>query len=282
MVNGNGVTAEKENEKGKKGEGVKIYIHTDLEGVAGLDREEQRQKEKAELYRQSCEKLMLDVNAAVAGAFEGGAEVVTVLDSHGGGGNFIVEMLDERADHDTKENRKWWRRLDDSYDGTFFIGAHAMAGTINGFLDHTQSSLTWFTFSINGRPSGELAQWAVVAGGFGVPMLMVSGDAAACAEARAFFNPIETAPVKQGTGRNAALGLPEDEARVVIRSAARRAMSLVGKAKPYQPLKPMDIRITYTRSDYCDAIAQREGWERMDARTVRRVTDDPHTILPWG
>ena len=258
---------------------MKIYIHTDLEGISGIDAAEQVPRD-SEHYRASCEKLMLDVNAAVAGAFEGGADHVTVLDSHGGGGNFIVEMLDERAENDTKPNGKWWGIMDESYDGTFFIGAHAMAGTINGFLDHTQSSVQWFSYSINGRPCGELAQWAVVASAFGVPMLMVSGDEAACAEARAFFSPVETAAVKRATGRNRAIALPEEQARERIRQAARRAVRLVGKAKPFSPLKPMEILVTYNRADYCEAVLDRKGIERIDARTVRKVTSDPLDILP--
>ncbi len=110
---------------------MKIYIHTDLEGVTDLVRADQIPTD-SEDYRRCCENLMLDLNAAVAGAFEGGATHVTVLDSHAGGGNFILDALDERAFNDTKPNGKWWGQLDESYDGTFFIGAHAMAGTING------------------------------------------------------------------------------------------------------------------------------------------------------
>jgi len=257
---------------------MKIYIHTDLEGVSAIDRMEQIPRQNDD-YRASCEKLMGDLNAAVAGAFDGGADHVTVLDSHGGGGNFILDMLDERAENDTRPNKKWWGILDESYDGTLFIGAHAMAGTINGFLDHTQSSTTWFDYSVNGRSFGELGQWATIAGAFDVPMLMVSGDEAACAEARAFFNPVETAPVKQGLGRNKALAYPLDEARERIRSAAERAVSLVGEAKPFKPLCPMDIRLVLYRSDYGDHFAQRPGVERLGARTVRKVVSDRLDIL---
>jgi D-amino peptidase len=257
---------------------MKIYIHTDLEGVSGIVEAEQVPRGN-EGYRACCEKLMLDLNAAVAGAFDGGADHVTVLDSHGGGGNFILEMLDQRAENDVRPNKKWWGILDESYDGTFFIGAHAMAGTINGFLDHTQSSTAWFNYWLNGRKMGELGQWAVVAGAFGVPMLMVCGDEAACAEAKAFFNPVETAAVKQGVGRNRAVDVPEDEARARIRQAARRAIGLVGKAKPISPTQPMEVVVEFNRSDYCDSVARREGIERLDARTVRKVTSDPLDIL---
>ena len=262
---------------------MKVYVHTDLEGVTGLDEEEQRQSEKEDLYRQSCEKLMRDVNAAVAGAFDGGADHVIVMDGHGGiqRQNFILDMLDERAEYDPRDEVRWWGKLDESCDGTFFIGAHAMAGTINGFLDHTQSSASIYNYYVNGRKVGELGLWGILAGGYGVPVIMVSGDEAACAEARAFFSPIETAAVKQGVGRNKAIACPAEEAHARIREAARKSLALVGKAKPFRPIEPMEVTIEYTRSDYCDGIARLEGVDRLDARTVRIVARDHTDILPW-
>jgi D-amino peptidase len=258
---------------------LKIYIHTDLEGVAGIDSMDMIERQ-GNRYRECCELLMADVNAAVDGAFAGGATHVTVLDSHGGGNNFILDLLDKRAENDTRPNKKWWGVLDDSYQGTFFIGAHPMSGTQNGFLDHTQSSLTWHNYGINGRPMGELAQWAVVAGNWGVPLLMMSGDEAACAEARNFFNPVETAAVKRAVGRNRAELVDLKEARQRIREAARRAVSLIGKARPLTPIKPMSIVLEYNRADYCDGVAVKPGIERLDARTIRWVTNDPLAILP--
>lgn len=262
---------------------MKIYIHTDLEGVSGLGEEEQRQFDKKDLYRQSCEKLMLDVNASIAGAFDGGADEVIVMDGHAGIGrmNFILEMLDERAEYDPRDERQWWGKLDESCDATFFVGAHAMAGTINGFLDHTQSSTSIQNFYVNGRKFGELGIWAVLAGGFGVPQVMVSGDEAACAEARAFFGPIETAAVKQGVGRNKAIAYPAEEAHARIREAARKSLELIGQAEPFRPIVPMEVKVEYMKSDFCDAMAARPGIERLDARTVRMVIEDPRDILPW-
>ncbi|MDD5603650.1 MAG: M55 family metallopeptidase [Eubacteriales bacterium] len=249
---------------------MKIYIHTDLEGISGIGKMEMIDRAGPD-FQEAVSLMMGDINAAVEGAFEGGAKEVTVLDSHGGGGNFDMGALDKRAVTDPKENKKWWGMLDESYCGTFFIGAHAMAGTINGFLDHTQSSKTWFNYIVNGRRMGELAQWAIVAGHFGVPMLMVSGDEAACAEARQFFGNIECVPVKQGLGRNRAMLYDPGECRQKIRLAAARAVSMSDKARPFKPLLPMEIKLELYRSDYCDSIAAREGVERLDARTVRKI-----------
>jgi D-amino peptidase len=258
---------------------IKIYIHTDMEGVTSIDSFEMIQRDGAR-YRKCCELLMEDINAAVDGAFAGGAHHVTVLDSHGGGNNFIPELLDPRAKIDTRPNKKWWATMDETYSGTFFIGAHAMAGTINGFLDHTQNSTTIHDYILNGRRVGELAQWALVAGNWGIPMLMVSGDEAACVEARQFFHPLETAVVKRGIGRNRAECVEAEEARARIREAARKAVSLVGQAKPFVPSKPMEIIVRYNRADYCDNVAKREGVERLDARSVRKVTSDPLELFP--
>ena len=85
---------------------MKIYIHTDLEGVSGIDNIEMMARDH-ERHEEAVRNLMADLNAAVDGAFAGGADHVTVLDSHGGGGNFILDLLDERAQHDTKPNKKW-------------------------------------------------------------------------------------------------------------------------------------------------------------------------------
>ncbi len=248
---------------------MKIYIHTDLEGISGVDTAGMEEKENPG-YRHAVERLMSDLNAAVDGAFAGGATHVTVLDSHGGGGNFDLSLLDKRADNDVRVNKQWWGKLDESYAGTFFIGAHAMAGTMNAFLDHTQDSLRWLNYYANGRRMGELGQWAMVAAHFNVPMLMVAGDEAACVEARQFFNPVECAVVKRGIGRNKAILVEPGEATSRIREAARKAILLVGKAKAFKPHLPMEVKLELTRADYCDALAENPGNERLDARTVRK------------
>jgi len=258
---------------------MKIYVHTDLEGVSGIDRGEMVSRD-SEDYDLCRELLMGDLNAAIDGAFAGGASEVVVLDSHGGGGNFILDKLDPRAQNDKRPNRRWWGIMDETFDATYFIGAHAMAGTMNGFLDHTQSSLSWFNYSINGRRMGELAQWALVAGKWGVPLVMASGDEAACFEAHQFFHPCKTAAVKRGIGRQRAEALPLDQARRRIWQAAHDAIPIIKDARPFCPLKPMEIILEFMRSDYADNAMRGGKAERVDARTVRWVTDDPLELFP--
>lgn len=254
---------------------MKIYIITDLEGISGIDSMDMIQKEN-ERYSYSIERLMADTNAAIDGAFAGGATEVVVLDGHGGGGNFIPEMLDKRAEQPRKRLAE---SLGDSFDALMFIGTHAMAGTLNGFLDHTQNSKKWYNYYVNGRRTGEIGQWAIMGAQYNLPVIMVSGDEAACVEAKQFLGPVECAVVKYGRGRNSADLVNPDEALEIIRNAAKRSISLVKKIKPYKPILPLDIRLELYRSDFCDEIALKPGIERLDARTVRKVSKNYLDIL---
>lgn len=263
---------------------MKIYIHTDLEGVSGMGEAKFGDScvfdNRNPKYPEMVKLLLGDVCAAIEGAVGGGAQAITVLDSHGGGGNFTADDLKGKATYDPKTSGLWWGMLDESYDATFFVGAHAMAGTLNAFADHTQCSDEFFDNKVNGRRFGELGQWAMVAAEFGVPLVMVAGDAAACVEAREFLDPVETAVVKQGKGRMFADCLPLDEARGRIREAARKAMGLIGKAKPLALKKPIEFSLTCCRTDICDKLAGGDI-ERVDARTIRWVRANGFGFFPW-
>lgn len=248
---------------------INVFIVTDLEGISGIGNITQVSDTAAGSYAFSLERLMKDTNAAVDGAFEGGAGAVYVLDGHGGGNNFIEGMLDQRVVQLYKLNAD---RFDpDKTNLLMSVGAHAMSGTHNAFLDHTQSSVAWHDYSINGRRCGEIAQSAAFAGAWDIPMVMVSGDEAVCAEARQFFGDIATAAVKYAVGRNNAVTADLGEAEGRIREAAKKGVSLAGKIKPFRPLLPAEIRLEYNRADYCDSAMQRGELERLDARTVRKV-----------
>lgn len=250
---------------------MKVLIMTDLEGISGVNTMEMVSEEGTPGHKFALERLMFDVNAAVDGAFEGGAIAVYVRDGHGGGKNFIKEMLDPRA---VEVDSTGWQEIIKSGEINAFmlIGAHAMAGTINGFLDHTQSSKAWYNYIVNGRKCGEIAQGAIFVGAFDVPFVMVSGDQAACVEARSFLGDIECAVVKYGIGRNYARLVELDDALTRIKKAAKDSLKLIGKVKPYKPLLPLEIKLELYRSDMCDELMKKcDNIERLDARTVRKL-----------
>jgi D-amino peptidase len=169
--------------------------------------------------------------------------------------------------------------MDDSFDGLFQVGCHAMAGTLNAFLDHTQSSASWFRYWLGGREMGEMGQVAAIAGHFGVPTLLVTGDEAACAEALEFFPGIETVAVKQARGRNYATCIHPQRSQQMIREAAARAVKLIGTLEPFVVQMPAETKITYTRADHADRPASRPGVTRYDARTVGKQIESALDLL---
>ena len=260
---------------------MKVYIITDMEGISGIRKQEQVQRDQPE-YQPARRLLGGDINAAIAGAFEGGATEVVVNDGHGGGFNLIIEEMDPRAVYETPNTGlDMLPALDESFDAMFCVGYHAMAGTLNGFLDHTQSSASWFDFRINGRRVGELGQNGFWAGHYQVPIVLVTGDQAACDEAREFFGDIETVAVKQGIGRQRARCLHPERAQALIREAATRAMALRERIPPLKADLPATIQLEYYRSDMADSVAMRPGTRRVDARTVERVVDDIRLMMSF-
>ena len=249
-----------------------IFIMTDIEGISGIDHIDMIDMEN-ECYKTAVKYLMSDVNAAISGAFAGGADKVTVLDGHGTGRNFIKEELDPRAEQlsaSTYFNRpigEW------DIDAFFAIGCHAMAGAEKAFLDHTQSSRAWFDYKINGKSHGEIGAQAAFFGMTDIPLLMVTGDDAACAEAKEFVPDVLTVSVKKATKRNEAECIPTDEARELIFNASREALARIGEIKPYKIDLPVTVEVTHTRNDYCDSAVERDPTLKRCGRTVTRYLE---------
>jgi len=242
-----------------------VLIITDLEGVSCVDSIDMI-NEPSEGYRHACEYLMADTNAAVDGAFLGGATRVTVVDGHGSGRNFIHELLDPRAE--VLLSGEFAHTTPMKYDALLCVGAHAMSGTQDAFLDHTQNSTKWFEYCINGTPQGEMGQQAYCVGHFGTPLVMTSGDEAACLEAKRLVPNIATACVKKADGRNKAICLPLKEACERIREAANDGVKRCKEIKPLRLKLPAELKLTFTRNDYCDE-SMHEGLIR-NGRTVTK------------
>jgi D-amino peptidase len=215
---------------------LKIYINTDLEGISGVYKFAQSREKDTPLNIQACEYFMEDVAAVVKGLRDAGATEVVVLDGHGSQA-VIPHMMDAGATYITGKPRPGagnLTSLDESFDGMIMLGFHAMMGTPDGVLNHTQSSRPENRYWYNGRESGELAQNALIAGHFGVPPIMVTGDEATCREAREFFGEdFVTVAVKRGLSREAAELYPFELTRKALYEGAKRAVASLSNAKPY-------------------------------------------------
>ncbi|MCM8762682.1 MAG: M55 family metallopeptidase, partial [Candidatus Omnitrophica bacterium] len=186
---------------------MRIYIMTDLEGVAGVVDFESQAYDTGKYYEKAKELLTEEINAAVDGAMRAGATEVLVCDSHGPGG-IIPEMLHPSAKllHG-RPIGKFWEIDSSKWDGLFLLAHHSMNGTPDGNLNHTYSSKAIVKMLLNGSPIGEIGMNIYLAGWFGIPAVLVTGDEAACREARQYVPAIEAVSVKKGINRTTAISI---------------------------------------------------------------------------
>ncbi len=253
---------------------MKIYISVDMEGISGINTKEHVLKD-GRLFPEARKLLTEDINAAVRGAFQGGADEVIVADKHGNSNNLITELLDERALLLTGTPcHPRFPFLDDA-DGMFLLGYHASAGTERAALEHTMTSMAWHKYVINGRPFGEVGIDADCAGWEGVPVVLVSGDDKLCDEAREFLGEqVERVCVKQGVGRQCSLCVSPAEGRRRIEKHAERAVRRLVSGEKF-PLfcagSPVTETITYKFTPDADAAMNSYGARRLDGYTVERI-----------
>ncbi len=225
---------------------LRIYIVTDLEGASGVYQFAQTREPGNPLGEKAKEYLMGDIAAVVRGLRAAGVTDIVVLDGHGSQA-FVPHLMEPGAKYITGKPRPGpLTGLDESFAGMVQLGAHAMMGTPDGVLCHTQSSRTENRYWYNGVESGELAQCAAIAGGYGVPTIMVTGDEATCREATKFFGPdCVTVAVKRGITRESAELYPFDETRQTLHEGARRAVAAIPKCRPYKLSLPIQAKKEY-------------------------------------
>jgi len=230
----------------------KIYVNTDLEGISGVYKFDQTRVKDTPLNIKACEYFMDDLAAVIHGLRDGGATEIIVLDGHGSQ-CVIPHMMDPGARYITGKPRPGAGNLtdlDSSFAGMVMVGFHAMMGTPDGILNHTQSSLSENRYWYNGVESGELAQNAAIAGYYDVPVIMVTGDVATCREAARFFSSnCVTVAVKRGLSRESAELYPFEETRKALYEGAKKAIAAIPSCKPYILKTPVQIHEEYLNLD---------------------------------
>jgi len=247
---------------------MKILIAVDMEGITGVTTWDQVTPGHAEYVR--FRKLMTqDVNAAIRGAMEAGADEVIVADGHWNGSNILVEELDPRArlNSGSPSPFSMMQGIDESVDGVFFVGYHARNGSPSAVLDHTWSSKTVANIWLNDILTGEYGLNGALAGHFGVPIIMASGDQTACAQIIDLLGDMEIAVVKQATGRFAAECLTPQVSQELIFMTARAAVNRLADGDVPEPFvldTPVRVTVEFFTSDMADRatripFTQRDG-----------------------
>ena len=244
----------------------RVYISVDMEGISGVNGDDQTAAGQPEYAR--ARKLMAeDANAAIRGAFEGGATEVLVNDSHGSQRNLLPEDLDSRArliSHSFKRHGMM-EGLDDSFDAIIFVGYHAKADAPRGLFAHTGSGVVR-DLQINGRSVGEGGMNAALAAYYGVPVVAVSGDDVAIAEVQ------ESAPNARGVIVKRAINVravelkPLQTARQEIQEAAKQGVASAKKPAPVRG--PVRVQLRYRNFTYPEVATAFKEIELVAPDTV--------------
>jgi D-amino peptidase len=224
-------------------QGPRVMIITDMEGAGGVNDAEEQLLPGQRRYDHSRHILTGETNAAVEGARKAGASEVVIWDGHDSSRSLAIDEIHPFAK--LIQGRKTPANFyftDKGYDGVMFIGQHAMAGARNGVLAHSQS-FNVKRIAINGKDVGEIGQAAAIAGYFGIPVIMLAGDEAACAEIQDLQPKAVTVAVKRLMGTNSTLSLSHTEAKRQIEQAAEKAVSQIKNYTPWKITGPVEMTI---------------------------------------
>ncbi|MGH2603894.1 MAG: M55 family metallopeptidase [Dehalococcoidia bacterium] len=259
---------------------MRVIVISDMEGVAGITRWAQVAGGEP-LYEEGRRLYTEEINAAVRGAHGAGASEIVVMDCHGAGkdwsfNSLVPELLDARCEFVVQNSwTEYTEFLERGCDAALFIGMHARAGTGACVLSHTVSGTQWRNLSFNGDLVGETAINAALCGTWGVPVLLVTGDDATCAEATDLLGDgLTTVAVKSGLGRFSARHLAPARARDLIEAAATTALGDLSAVPPYRLSAPVEIEVELAQPEHAAVYRNRSGVRLVDDRTVAATADD--------
>lgn len=259
---------------------MRVLVISDMEGVAGIAKGEQVDGGTS-LYEEARKLYTEEINAAVRGAKAAGADEVVVMDCHGAGEGWSFNSLVPDLLHPDCEwvvQMEWTEyteTLEAGCDAALCVAMHAKAGTPDGVLSHTVSGKDYRGLWFNGTSVGETGINAALCGTWGCPVVLVTGDDAACREGSRLLGPeLVTVAVKRGFGRFSARHVPPVKARAMIEEGARAAVETRGSIPPYDPGKPCEIEVEFSVPDLVEKYRHRHGVEiKGPLRIVSRGDD---------
>jgi D-amino peptidase len=263
---------------------VRVYISIDMEGIAGISHPDPTGRDDRG-YPAAVDLMLGEANAAIEGAYAGGADAVVVNDSHGGMFNLPADRLHPKARliQGTKALSMVEAATDGRFDVALFVGYHTRAGHPRGTIAHTYTGKPTLTL-LGGRPVGEAGLNAMYLGALGIPVGLVCGDDALAEEIAEWLPWAERVVVKRAVSGYAADSVHPTVAADLIRAGAKTAIKRAatgatgtGKTAGLQPLRltpPIEIGIDFARAIQADVAAIVPGFRREGDRGVRYQSDN--------
>ncbi len=258
---------------------MKILISVDIEGVAGIYHSEQVRPGNPEFER--ARRLMTaECNAAVCGAFDAGASEVFVNDSHGSFRNMPPDLLDERAQVIQGKPRylSMVAGVELGVDGVCLIGYHSRAQG-RGILAHTINSFAFARVRWNGVELGEAGIYGALAGAYGVPVLMGSGDDAFIEENRALYPHAVLVQTKRATGQGSGISLSPAQSCAAISAGVAQAVQQRALCAPWRMEGPLEVEIQTQTPALADLFCQWPTLVRADGDVVRFTAPDTESAV---
>lgn len=257
---------------------MRVYISIDMEGVAGIATFDQVVR-GGHGYPRAQQLMTGEANAAIAAAYDAGADEVLINDSHGTMDNLLHEELDPRARvlFGSPKLDCMAEGMDSGHDLALFLGYHAAAGE-PGVLSHTFSA-SFTQVRLGGRPVSEADVNALQAAALGVPVGLLTGDDRICEAVRETLPGTETVVVKEARGYNAADSLAPARAREAIGEAVGRVVAGAGALQPLALPRNLDIEVDLPNIPAAEHAAMIPGAERIAGRTVHLAARDPREVI---
>ncbi len=251
-----------------------------MEGVAGVVHVDQTRRTGYD-YERARKWMTAETNAAIEGAFAGGAPAVLVNDSHGDMRNLELDMLDRRAELISGSLKPLSMVQGVTRDAgcALFVGYHAGAASRAGILDHTYYGRVVARLRVGGRDWNETALNAAVCGELGVPVVLVTGDQTVCEQAREHLGDVVTVQVKDAITRYSARSLLPAVACEKIREGATQAVRRASSIKPFRPPAPFDLEIDFVQAACADVAELVPGTRRISGSTCSYRAPDAATLI---
>jgi len=247
---------------------MKILISADMEGATGVTWPADVDPGTEQWQR--CRRMFTsDVNAAVAGFLEAGADTVVINEAHSTMRNLLLEELDDRAVMLTGRHKDLSMVEGIQHgdvDGVAFLGYHAPAGA-EGVLAHTYLANSITAVRLNGVLASEGLLNSHVAAQYGTPVILITGDDRTCANAAGYAPDAPAVAVKDCVSRYAAVCRPPAVTAAAIRKAAADAVGLASRTQPL-PGDEFRVEVEVDAAQLAQAAAIVPGVRRTGDRTV--------------